>query len=115
MSERTSDEHARRIGLNEAIFRNMNERLKTLAGEAMLDDQLLLVCECGHEECEQSLSISPAEYEQIRSDARFFVMAPGHESESVEDVVAVRKGFNVVKKRAGTPAKVAQETDPRSD
>jgi hypothetical protein len=114
MSERTSDAQARRIGLNEAVFRDMNERLKTLAGETMLDDQLLLVCECGHGACEQSLSISAAEYQQIRSDARFFAMAPGHELEAVEEVVAVRRGFNVVKKRAGTPARVAQETDPRS-
>ncbi len=115
MSERTSDEQARRIGLNEAVFRDMNEQLKTLAGESMLDDQLLLVCECGNEECEQSLSVSAAEYEEIRSDARFFAMSPGHELEAVEEVVAVRKGFNVVKKRLGTPARVAQETDPRSD
>jgi hypothetical protein len=115
MSERASEEQARRIGLNEAVFRGMNEQLKTLAGEAMLDDHLLLVCECGHEECEESLSVSAAEYEQIRSDARVFAMAPGHELEAVEEVVAVHKGFNVVRKRPGTPARVAQETDPRSD
>jgi hypothetical protein len=115
MSERTSEEQARRIGLNEAVFRDMNEQLKTFAGEAVLDDQLLLVCECGNEECEQSVSVSVAEYEEIRSDARLFALAPGHELEAVEEVVAVRKGFNVVKKRPGTPSRVAQETDSRSD
>jgi hypothetical protein len=115
MSEQASDTQARRIGLNEAVFRDMNEQLKTFAGGTVPDDQLLLVCECGHEECEESLSVSVAEYEQVRSDPLVFAMAPGHELEPVEIVVAVRKGFNVVKKRPGTPARVAQETDPRSD
>ncbi len=109
------DERARRIGLNEGVFRRMNEQLKGLAQQFQLDDQLLLVCECGYSECEQRVRVPPQDYEQIRSDARLFALVPGHELEDVEEIVARRDGYNVVKKRHGTPAEVARETDPRSD
>ena len=109
MPDRLTEE---RIARNETLFREVNERVKELVpSEGGID----FICECGNEECDQSLFVSAAEYEEIRSDARLFAMAPGHEFEAVEEVVAVRKGFNVVKKRLGTPARVAQETDPRSD
>ncbi len=109
------DERARRIGVNEGLFRKMNEQLKALAEQFELDDQLLLVCECGYPECEQRVRVPPEEYERIRSDARLFALVPGHELEDVEEVVAERDGYHVVKKHDGTPAQVARETDPRSD
>ena len=116
MSEqRQDDERARRIGLNESVFRNLNEQLKGLAEQFELEDQLLLVCECGYPECDKRLRVPAAEYEQIRADATFFVLVPGHELEDVEEVIAEHGGYNVVKKRDGTPAQVARETDPRSD
>lgn len=109
------DERARRLGVNEGLFRNMNEELKALAERFRLDDQLLLVCECGSADCEQRLRVPREEYEQIRSDARLFALVPGHEFEDVEEVVAKRSGYNVVKKLDGTPSHIARETDPRSD
>ncbi|MCP9484634.1 MAG: hypothetical protein MSC30_02130 [Gaiellaceae bacterium MAG52_C11] len=93
----------------------MNEQLQRLAEQFELDDQLLLVCECGYPECEQRVRVPAEEYEGIRSDPRLFALVPGHELEDVEEVVAEREGYNVVKKHDGTPARVARETDPRSD
>ncbi len=109
------DERARRIGVNEGLFRNMNEQLQRLAEQFELDDQLLLVCECGYPKCEQSVRVPAEEYERIRSDPRLFMLVPGHELEDVEEVVAEREGYNAVKKHDGTPARVARETNPRSD
>lgn len=109
------DERARRIGLNEGLFRNMNEQLQRLAEQFELDDQLLLVCECGFAECEQTVRVPAAEYERIRSDPRLFLLVPGHEFEDVEEVVSNWEGYNLVKKHDGTPARVARETNPRSD
>ena len=109
------DERARRIGVNEGLFRNMNEQLKGLAERFELDDQLLLVCECGYPDCEQRIRVPPQQYEEIRADARSFALVPGHELHDVEEVVSERHGYNVVKKRDGTAAQVATETDPRSD
>ena len=109
------DERARRIGLNEGLFRSMNEQLKSLAEQAELDDRLLLVCECGEPECEQPVRVPAEQYEQIRADPHFFALVPGHELKDVEEIVSERDGYNVVKKHDGTPARVARETDPRSD
>ena len=109
------DERARRIGVNEGLFRDMNEQLKGLAEQFELDDKLLLVCECGYRDCEQRIRVPAEQYEQIRADPRFFAVVPGHELKDVEAVVSERDGYNVVKKHEGTPARVARETDPRSD
>lgn len=116
MTQQSQDEErARRIGVNEGLFRQMNEQLKGLAERFELDDQLLLVCECGYPQCEQRVRVPAEQYEQIRADARFFALVPGHELEDVEEVVEERDGYNVVKKLGGTPAQIARETDPRSD
>ena len=108
-----NDERARRIGVNEGLFRNMNEQLKSLADQFELEE-LLLVCECGNRECEARVRVPADQYEQIRADPRFFALVPGHERTDVEQVVSERDGYNVVKKHDGTPSQVAAETDPRS-
>jgi len=109
------DERARRIGVNEGLFRNMNEQLKSLAEKFELADHLLLVCECGDPGCEQRVRVPAAHYEGIRADSRFFALVPGHELTDVEEVISERDGYNVVRKRDGTPTQVAVETDPRAD
>jgi hypothetical protein len=46
------DERERRIGLNEAVFREANERIREVNETfATLTDELLLVCECGQSTC----------------------------------------------------------------
>ena len=35
------------------------------------------------------------------------------EIKDVEDIVARRNGYDVIRKREGTPAQIADETDPR--
>ena len=109
------DERARRIGVNEGLFRRMNEQLRGLAEQFELDDQLLLVCVCGDPECEQRVRVPAKQYEGIRADPRFFALIPGHELTDVEEVVSERNGYNVVRKHDGTPAQVARETDPRAN
>jgi len=49
-----------RIGLNEAVFREVNERIENLAETFDLKTQSLdLVCECGDGTCEERLISSP--------------------------------------------------------
>ena len=48
----------------------------------------------------------------MRGDETQFVVTPGHERPEVEDVVAEREGWVVVRKR-GEAAAIAAETDPR--
>ena len=104
-----------RIGLNEAVFREVNERISDLAEHFGLEDQPLdLVCECGDPNCVERISMSRSEYEKLRSDPTHFAVHGGHEQPEVEDVIAERGGYLVVRKREGPPADVARETDPRT-
>ena len=103
-----------RIGLNEVAFREVNERIEDLAETVDLKTQLLdFVCECGDGDCTERLTMTRAEYEQLRSDAHQFAVHPGHEYPDVESVVARRKGYDVVVKNRGAPEQIAERTDPR--
>jgi hypothetical protein len=108
------EERERRIGLNEAFFRAVNEQIDTLTQGVAVDADLEIICECGSAECFARLAIPRSEYERIREDATLFVAVPGHEIPSVEDVVERAEGHVVVRKRPGTVAgEVAEATDPR--
>ncbi|MDQ3824123.1 MAG: hypothetical protein M3321_12870 [Actinomycetota bacterium] len=109
------DERARRIGLNEALFREVNERVEGLARDFGVDDEPLeLLCECGSAECVERIRMSTVEYQALRSDAARFAIVPGHEEPDVEHVVERHGGYDVVQKHPGTPMRLAAETDPRS-
>ena len=104
-----------RIGLNEAVFREVNERINDLAEHFGLEDQALdLVCECGDPNCVERISMARADYEKLRSEPTHFAVYPGHTKGDIEDVIDRRDGYLVVRKHEGDPAQVARETDPRS-
>jgi len=104
-----------RIGLNEAVFREVNERIQQVADSFKLkDDQLDILCECARAECVDRISIKRAEYEELRSDPHQFAIRPGHDEPDVERVIASKKGYDIVQKFRGAPERIAEETDPRS-
>ncbi|MDX6415151.1 MAG: hypothetical protein QOH23_2561 [Gaiellaceae bacterium] len=104
-----------RIGLNEAVFREVNERIEALAQTFELkDDPLDLVCECGDAACVQRITMPRDEYEQLRSNPHHFAVYSGHEIPEVEEVISQMKGYDIVSKDEGVPERVAEETDPRS-
>lgn len=104
-----------RIGLNEAVFREVNERIENLAQSFELQEEPLdLVCECGDADCVRRISMTRAEYEELRSDPHQFAVHPGHEYPDVEEVVERRKGYDIVSKNHGPPEQIAEQTDPRS-
>jgi hypothetical protein len=108
------DRHER-IGLNEAVFREVNERISDLAENFGLDEQPLdLVCECGDPTCVERISMSREAYERLRADATHFAVHPGHELPDVESVVERNGAYDVVRKHEGGPAEIARGTDPRS-
>jgi hypothetical protein len=109
------DERERRISLNEAAFREVNERIEGMAEDFGLENEpLSLICECGDPTCVQQIAVLRSEYEQIRADPTHFAVAPGHEIADVEVVVERRDGYDIIRKREGVPARIAEETDPRS-
>lgn len=110
----TDSDRARRIGLNEALFRQVNEQLEDLADSFRPEsDELELICECGNLECAEQIRLDRAEYQELRSDALLFAVVPGHDLPDVEEIVERRERYDVVRKRDSEAQRVAELTDPR--
>ena len=106
---------------NEALFRNLNERLKELddrldmtAVGAPARDREEFFCECGRLDCMARFEMTRADYEAVRAHPERFVALAGHEDVEIERVVEAHGSWGVVEKLPGGPAEVARATDPRS-
>ena len=112
------DEDQRRRARNEALFREVNERiveLETGRGGYDQDDSLLvgLVCECPREDCSEILEVTRGQYEAVRGNPRRFLVLPGHEDGDIAHVVERHSSYLVIEKE-GQAAEIAREQDPRS-
>ena len=109
----TENDHDRaskdRFARNEAIFREVNERVADVTdSEARMTSFL---CECGNLDCVQEVSLTDAEYLKLRSNPATFVVVPGHALEDVESVIEETDRFQVVEKHPREAA-IAEATDP---
>jgi hypothetical protein len=109
--EPPKDARASRLARNEVFFREANELLEREA-ELYGRRGFEIICECSTAGCVGRMTISRADYEHARSRPEWFIVAPGHEDPSVEDVVERRDVFFLVEKR-GVAGAVAREEDPR--
>ena len=110
------DERARRVGRNEALFREVNERLEGLhdaVDDGSATDPYL--CECGDPDCSEQIELTREEYERVRSDPALFAIVPGHEHSDVEQIVETNDRFDIVRKQADDAEEMAAELDPRSN
>jgi hypothetical protein len=103
------EERKRRIGENEAIFRDVNQMVRSL-------DPLLMtiLCECGDAACRDQLVIAQDQYERVRDDPTLFILRPGHEADETEEVASKHLEFWIVRKRPGLPAEIARRADRAS-
>jgi hypothetical protein len=109
------DERERRVGLNEAVFREVNERIREVGKAfAVVEERLDLICECGQADCAERIQVPATEYERLRSVPTHFAIVPGHEISEVETLIERCAGYDVVEKKPGPAAKLARDTDPRS-
>lgn len=110
------DEQARRVGLNEAIFRQVNEEIRSLGDDAIgvADGTITVICECGNAQCTERLELQVSDYERIRSDSLLYVIAKGHDFPDVEQIAEEADGYDVVRKQQEGAVELAEETDPRS-
>jgi hypothetical protein len=97
-----------RLAHNQALFRDVNERVEELAGPS---ERIRFVCECSHVGCEATVELGRAKYEAVRSDPTHFVVASGHNLPEIEVVVASHDGYVVVQKTNGV--EFSKATDPR--
>jgi hypothetical protein len=91
-------ERKERIAKNEVSARDLNERFGIRR----------FVCECGRPDCTEIVRLPLEIYRSVRTDARRFVVAPGHVMPEVEDLIVRHEGWSVVRKHD----EVAHVVDP---
>jgi hypothetical protein len=101
---------ATRAAHNQALWREVNERIKDVAQTSA---EMEFICECADLDCTMTLKLSLVEYELIRRSPVRFPIAPGHEVAGVEKIVEENHHYVVVEK-LGEAAEVSAELDPRS-
>jgi hypothetical protein len=100
-----------RLAMNEALFREMNERVeKRVRSEDRDDEPFAIVCECGNIDCLERMRLTPAEYDATHAHPAQFVVVEGHVADDVEDVVARNERYVVVRKR-GLAGEIAAQLD----
>jgi hypothetical protein len=95
---------------NEAIFREVNERIAELADRG-LDADFHIVCECAQTGCTMMLPIELDDYREIRTHPRRFVVAPDHVSPELEDVIDQQAAYQVVEKHTDVLLGVGEPAD----
>ena|SRR5215213_1833403 len=103
---------------NEALFREVNERVAEVATHFLADGEthrelVGFSCECARSSCGEPITMTLGEYEAIRAEPTHFAVAPGHERLEIESVIERHPTYLVVEKRDQQAQEVARETDPR--
>jgi len=104
-----------RLGANEALFREVNERVAEVAEQFFAGETpatLNFSCECGDLACTEQVAMTVDEYEAVRANSRRFAIVPGHGIPEVEDVVARHERYEIIEKHADVDD-IVKPTDPR--
>jgi hypothetical protein len=109
------DDRLARQAQNEALFREVNERIAQLGERAEAwssDGTIDFLCECGERGgCGQRVRVPLDAYERARSQDDRFIVRPGHETPELERAVEWTDDYVVVDKVPA--AELYVEDDPR--
>jgi hypothetical protein len=99
------DERTWRVAENEALFRQVNERV--VGRERRPAETFEIVCECADTQCMEHLRVTTEVYERTRSEPTDFLLKPGHAKPEYETVIDANEEFELVRKTgaAGSVAK----------
>jgi len=113
-SDRLVSLHERRFAANQTVFRRSNERLSRRL-DALAPELVPYVCECGDDSCEDLVSLLPAEYEHVRSNSAWFLIALDHEilSGGDERIAETHERYQVAEK-SGAAGALADALDTRA-
>jgi hypothetical protein len=89
---------AERAARNEEIFRDVNTRIEEGAEMHGVAGAVPYHCECGRSSCFETIELHPPEYERIAGERYRFLVARGHEDETIEVVVEPHERYLVVEK-----------------
>ena len=94
-----SDASGERVGRNQALFREVNERLKELNRRLeRLEPIGSFLCECGDASCSEQIELTASEYAELRDYPLRFAVAPGHVFGAYEHVVFANDRYTIVEK-----------------
>ena len=112
-------EREERLAGNEALFREVNERIAEVAEHFVevesTADPVKFTCECGNPTCTEHVAMTLVEYEAVRAVPTHFAVVAGHELPEIEQIVERHPNYLVVEKQEEDAEQVARETDPRTD
>ena len=109
------DTRRERAAQNQAIFREVNERIAALSRRyASALQPSGYVCECFDTGCVEILELTPDQYELLRSSGTRFIVLPGHEAPAFENVVERTDQYVVVEK-TGVGSEITAALNPRAE
>lgn len=94
----TLDQEAR-AAQNELVFRSVNEQIVKMTERfrAQLSD-IDIVCECSDGSCAGTIRLSVDAFAAVERVAGTFLVLPGHEQPEIEEVVARKEQYVLVRK-----------------
>ncbi len=107
------DEREKRLVQNEALFREVNERLNDVAQRIDPRVGYEYLCECANADCTFKITLNGGEYETVRSDPTQFLVLPMHYTPEIEDLVEQNSEYWIVRK-VGEDGAYAAALDPRA-
>jgi hypothetical protein len=104
-----------RLIQNQIFVREVNEHVheaaRVLGGAGDEGDHPFeMFCECSRKQCFDRIVVTLKEYEALRAEPTVFAVTAGHESESIEQVVARNERFVTVRKFHPETVKLARES-----
>src|SRR5919197_3566412 len=105
-----------RLIRNQIFVREVNEHVHEAAqvlgaSRDERDHRFEMFCECSRKSCRERITVTLDEYEALRAEPTTFAVAGGHESESIERVVARNARFVTVRKFHPATVKLARESN----
>ncbi len=110
----TKGDRPARGARNQALFREVNERIEQISEDQGIPTSELwdLLCECADTDCTENIAVTHDEYEAVRRVPTRFVVKPGHVYPDIERVVDENERYAVVEK-FGDAGVVSVKLDPR--
>jgi hypothetical protein len=110
------DSREKRLAQNEALYREVNERIQELAkrqdATGGASHAFAYFCECANHDCNLQITLPSDTYEWVRAAPNRFVVAPGHETPEIEVVIREEPDYRIVEKQ-GDAAEYVEHLDPR--
>jgi hypothetical protein len=108
------DAREQRLAQNEALFREVNEKVEAVAAVHGSDDHVYeFYCECSNADCSLQVPATLADYEAVRAHPRRFLIRPEHWLPDIETVAEKTEAWWVIEKE-GEAGRFVEHLDPRS-